>query len=239
MKLLSEDRGSGRLALYALLPAGFHERLRTREARWNNESFEVFVVAGEVGFGAERLGRYDFAYSPAGVARPPLSSEHGGEALVFFDPATTDAQARARLAAIGPYVTRYSAERWNPGTLSQAAGVNIDLRIQHLKKDPLTGARTWLVRLVPGVAFPWERHSVVEEGFLLEGRYALPECLPQGIRHGEYTAGGYFYRPGGIPHSGPGSGPLEPSVWLQRSPAQLDVRFFGDCRDGTGTQPVQ
>jgi hypothetical protein len=187
------------------------------------------VLSGELDVGRECLGAGDFAYSPADHPRPKLASRGGARALLYFDPAPRDAEVRRKLAALGSYVTRDSAARWNTGSLSQSAGFDLDLEIKHLKKDPLSGARTWLVRLAPPVNMPFEVHSVVEEGYLLQGRYQQPECTADGLLDGQYRVGGYFYRPGGIPHSGPGSGPLETSVWLLRTPADLDVLFFANC----------
>ena len=122
--------------------------------------------------------------------------------------------------------------------MSQAAGVNVPLEVKHLKKDPWTGARTWLVRLKGGVKVPWERHSVPEEGYLLEGDYRLAECLPDGAFVGGYQPGGYFYRPGGLLHGGPESGTRRGAVWLMRSPATLDVQFYTECRGGLGEGPL-
>ena len=48
----------------------------------------------------------------------------------------------------------------------------------------------------------------------------------------------FAWRPGGIPHSGPESGPVGEVVWLQRSPVALDVTLFGRCVDGRASAPV-
>jgi hypothetical protein len=158
--------------------------------------------------------------------------------LALFDPAPLDPAVRTRLRDIGGYVTHYADSRWNPGSLSQMAGFDLKLEIQHLKKDPLSGARTWLVRLEPPVTMPFEVHSVPEEAYVLEGRFSQPECMPDGMRTGVYQANNYFYRPGGIPHSGPGAGPIEPTTFLMRSPANLDVTFYTQCANAVATQRV-
>jgi hypothetical protein len=85
---------------------------------------------------------------------------------------------------------------------------------------------------------PWEVHSMVEEGYVMEGDYVLAECLPDRTVVGDYVQGGYFWRPGGIPHSGPESGPRNGVIWLQRSAVALDVVFYQQCRDGRASEPV-
>ncbi len=234
-KVLSRNADTGRLALELQLPAGF----RDRGARQPGErSFEVVVLDGHVRFGKELLGPRDFGYMPAGLQRPKLTSAAGARLLAFFDPAPADPVIRNRLHDIGGYVTRYAESRWNPGSLSQTAGFDLKLEIQHLKKDPLSGARTWLVRLAPPVTMPFEVHTVAEEAYVLAGRFSQPECMPDGMRNGIYEANSYFYRPGGIPHSGPGAGPIEQTTFLMRSPANLDVTFYSACANAVATQRV-
>lgn len=234
-KVLSRNAGNGRLALELQIPAGFQDRGARAPG---DRSFEVVVLDGQLGFGKELLGPRDFGYMPAGLRRPKLTSAAGARLLAFFDPAPADPAIRTRLRDIGGYVTRYAESRWNPGSLSQAAGFDLKLEIQHLKKDPLSGARTWLVRLAPPVTMPFEVHSVAEEAYVLAGRFSQPECMPDGIRTGIYEANSYFYRPGGIPHSGPGAGPIEQTTFLMRSPANLDVTFYAACANAVATQRV-
>lgn len=234
-KVLSRNAGTGRLALELQIPAGFRDR-GAREP--GDRSFEVVVLDGQLGFGKESLGPRDFGYMPAGLWRPKLTSASGARLLAFFDPAPADPAIRTRLRDIGGYVTRYAESHWNPGSLSQAAGFDLKLEIQHLKKDPLSGARTWLVRLAPPVTMPFEVHSAAEEAYVLAGRFSQPECMPDGIRNGIYEANSYFYRPGGIPHSGPGAGPIEQTTFLMRSPVNLDVTFYAACANAVATQRV-
>jgi hypothetical protein len=225
-RVLSRNRDTGRLALELTLAP--RSRVPTAGAL-ADRSVELVVVDGELRFGREQLKPRDFAYTPAGRARAALRTHGGARVLMFFDPAPADVAMRDKLRDIGSYVTRYSEGRWNPGSLSQLAGFDLKLEIQHLKKDPLSGARTWLVRLNPPLNMPFEVHSVAEEAWVLAGRFSQPECMPDGLRSGVYEAGDYFYRPAGIPHSGPGAGPLEPTTFLMRAPAALDVVFYSRC----------
>jgi quercetin dioxygenase-like cupin family protein len=231
---LSEDATTGRLAVHARFPPGW----RLPAPATASQSIEIVVLEGSLRFGAESLVRRDFAFVPPATPPPALSSATGAEALVFFDPPAPDAAAVARQRERGRYVTRYDDARWQAATLAKAAGATAELRVMHLKKDPFTTARTWYVKLGPGMALPWEVHSMVEEGYVMEGDYTLAECLPGRTVVGDYAPGGYFWRPGGIPHGGPESGPRETVVWLHRSTAALDVTFYGDCAAGRASAPV-
>ncbi|NJO12559.1 MAG: hypothetical protein HC872_02835, partial [Gammaproteobacteria bacterium] len=101
--------------------------------------------------------------------------------------------------------TRFAAVPWTRSTLVGSAGADLPLQLKFLKRDEHSGARTWYVQLPAGIEIPWERHSVGEEGFLIEGDYFLNECLDSGTLSGAYRPGGYFRRAPGIAHSGPGS----------------------------------
>lgn len=237
-RVLSEDAATGRLAVQARFPAGW----RGAALPASPGSLEIVMIEGALGFGTERLGKYDFAFVPPGVAPPPLASADGARAYLFFDPPAPDAAAVERQRDRGAYVSRFDPARWQPASLARSAGATADLKVMHLKKDPFTSARTWYVRLEGGMKVPWEVHSMVEEGVLMEGRYRLAECLPGRTVIGEYGAEGYFWRPGGVPHSGPESGPPAggaTAIWLQRSPVALDVVFYGGCVGGAPSAPVR
>jgi hypothetical protein len=234
-KVLSRNTDNGRLALELQVTRGFRDR---GNRMLSDRSFELLVLDGALQLGSESLGPRDFAYTPAGRERPKLTTRTGARVLAFFDPAPAAAEVREKLRAIGGYVTRYREDRWNPGSLSQMAGFDLKLEILHLKKDPLSGARTWLVRLAPPLKMPFEVHSVAEEAYVLAGKYSQPECMPDGMRQGVYEANDYFFRPGGIPHSGPGSGPVETTTFLMRTPANLDVVFYSNCAKAVPTQRV-
>jgi hypothetical protein len=225
-KLLSRDDRSGRMAWLVAFPAGYRAAF---EAGRFVQSVEFVVLEGGLEFGTESLRARDFAFVPPRGSIPPLSSGQGGRVLVYFDPPAPDAAAAEQQRAHGSYVTRHDESRWLPASVARGAGLEIDLKVQHLKKDPYTTARTWYVKLSGGMSVPWERHSVVEEGYLIEGDFRMAECLPGRTVFGEYTTGGYFWRPPGIPHSGPDSGTRTGALWLQRAPATLDVEFLQGC----------
>jgi hypothetical protein len=233
-RTLSADARTGRLSVQVALPAGW----RLGRVPVVAESIELIVLDGAVQFGRDSLQRWDFAFVPPSSRMPRLASRGGATLLVFFDPPAPDVAAVARQRERGTYVTRFDPARWVPASLAKSAGATADLRVMHLKKDPFTTARTWFVKLDGGMKVPWEVHSMVEEGYVMAGEYRLAECLPSRTVVGDYRTGGYFWRPGGIPHSGPDSGPISNTVWLQRSPIALDVVFYGRCADGAAAEPV-
>ncbi|MEJ2602178.1 MAG: cupin domain-containing protein [Gammaproteobacteria bacterium] len=219
VRRLSGDEFTGRSALHLTLPLGW---------RWSglvNDGFsrEWFVLQGRIQAGERQLRAGDLLYVPAGAAPPAMTAVVASRMLVFTDPADSASGLDSG------FVASSDALSWRAGTVARDAGVPLDLSVKDLKRDPGSGARTWLVKVRPGVAVPWESHSVVEEGYLLEGTYRLSECLPEGRRDGEYLPGGYFRRPAGWIHSGPDSGTDTGAVWLMRTPGPLDVRFHDAC----------
>ena len=227
-KILSEDAGSGRLAVYAEFRRGWVGKSLPIAA----QSIDLVILDGSLVVGAETLGPRDFAFVPPATVPPMLEARATTHALLFFDPPSPDAAAVQQEREHGAYTTRFDPARWESAALAKSAGSKLDLRIMNLKNDPFTTARTWYVTLSGGMTTPWEVHSMTEEGYLMQGGYTLAECLPGRTVVGDYQPGGYFWRPGGIPHSGPDSRAHGEVVWLQRSPIALDVVFYDDCRDG-------
>lgn len=232
-RVLSEDSATGRRAVRVSFPPG---RTQPAAAR---QSVDLVLLEGRLALGEVELGPWDFAFLPPGWLPPEFSSTDGANALLFFDPPSPDPDRVARQRERGLRVTRYDAAGWEPAALARAAGATARLEVFHLKRDPDTTARTWYVRLSGDMTVPWEVHSMPEEGFVMSGGYVLAECLPGRTAIGEYRKGGYFWRPGGQPHSGPDSGPVGDVVWLQRTPVALDVVFYHDCEAGRPVAPVQ
>ena len=126
-------------------------------------------------------------------------------------------------------ISRDAETPWEPALVAKKSGVELPLEVKNLKRDPVTGARTFLVRSGKGVTVPWETHPVSEEGYLLEGNHRIEECLPSGLQSGFYQVGGYFYRPPELMHMGPGTFSTETHVWLVRTPAKLVDVFHESC----------
>lgn len=216
------NRGAdGRAVAVVDLPIG--STLAISEQRsWD---LELLVLAGQLDWNRRTLGRYGYAFLPADEPAPVVRPVTESRALVFLDPARGNRRHFAR---------ELDTETldWRPGVVAhEDTGRGLQLEVKDLFWDEATGQRTWLLRAGPDLTVPWERHTTVEEGFLLEGDYRLAECLSGGAVIGDYTPGGYFYRPAGIVHSGPESGTEHGVLWLLRTPARLTVEFVPDCPD--------
>lgn len=200
---------------------------------------ELFVISGRLTIGSERFAAGDYAFVPAGAPIPARIGSTGASILWLEEDAPPASAAIMRQAMVawraeGTTATaRWRIKRsadvaWVPGQVAAAAGVPLDLKIKHLRNDPRTGARTFLVSMGRSVKVPWERHPSIEEGFLVSGGFRLEECLPEGLKSSIYRPGGYFHRPPGVVHSGPNSGPtgLFGAVWLIRTPEKLVAEFL-------------
>ncbi len=211
---LSADPASGRLALHVEFECGW----RLAPGRTASQALQVFVLDGALRAGSDRLVNHSLLHIPLGCAWPELEALVAGKALVFLDPPATGATTD------GDVIVVHGNElEWKPGTLGQKLGLNLPIEVKLLWKDATTGARTWLAGLKPGDKLPWEKHSVVQEGYLIEGDDQVAESIGGEVLLGRYHAGGYFYRPPGIVHMGPLSGTESGAVWLLRAPSDIDL----------------
>lgn len=188
------------------------------------KDYQMYVIAGELRVAGHTLNPGDFIRMPKGSIMGDVSATPGTTYLLFGDPA--DSLENYNLV---PLVVRGNEVEWRVGTVAAEGGAEAPLMIKPLWTDPKTGARAHLVKIAPGVSVPWEIHPSAEEGYLLEGDYKLAECLPSGRRDYTYDEGGYFYRPGGVMHSGPDSMTSTGATWLIRTPAELTALFYPSC----------
>ena len=220
--LLLNDAADHRQVLTVELKTGWSLELRAQRQR----SMELVVLKGELLWDDVLLATHDYGYLPTAAPAPRLASgPQGASALIFLDPpAASDGEA-AR-------ILHTDQLDWRPGVVSQRdTGLALKLEVLDLLWVESTGQRTWLLRAGPDLKVPWEVHQGVEEGFLLQGDYRMGECLPgdEEPTTGDYAPGGYFYRPGGIVHSGPESGSTNGALWLLRTPTRLTVEFVDGC----------
>lgn len=217
-RVLAEHAPTRKVAVLEL-PA--HWRWRPPPQR--EHTWELFVLEGELNWGDEPVRRYGHVHLPAAVAPPELMADAGARVLLFLDPPRdTDGAAVSHRP--------YDGRAWRPGVVAERdTGIRLPLEVLDLLWVESTGQRTWLLRAGPELVLPWERHETVEEGFILEGGYRLVECLPAGERADDYRPGGYFHRPPGVIHGGPGSGSDDTVVMLLRTPTALTVEFVQGC----------
>lgn len=195
---------------------------------------EFIMLGGELAFADLSLYKGDFLRIPSGSPIAPPVSKTGGQFLLFFDHGSPI--SKVETGDVLPNSAEWLQVKgedspWVPGTALAEAGIdNVPLKIKHYKQDPDTGARTYLVAVSPGIVIPWEVHEIAEEAYIIEGDYRLAECLPSGSKVGNYTQGGYFYRPAGIAHNGPESGTKTGVVMLIRTPGPLTVKLVDGCK---------
>jgi hypothetical protein len=219
---LLNDADDGRQVAVAEVPADWSHLLPTQRPH----TLELIVLVGGLMWDDSALGTHDHAYLPAGAPAPRLvAGPQGATVLLFLDPPRSTDPDAARVRATDSIA-------WRPALVAQRdTGQALDLEVKDLLWVESTGQRTWLVRAGAELKIPWEVHEGVEEGYLLTGDYRLGECLPGKTTPvtGAYAPGGYFYRPGGIVHSGPDSGSRSGAVWLLRTPTRLTVDFVDGC----------
>ena len=187
-----------------------------------DRAVEIVVAHGALSVDSEPLDRFDFLRAE-GVAAMTLELQAGARLLVFFDDIRPRDEARVA-------IVRDDDTHWVPGLAMREAGRDdVPLEILHYRNDARNGARSYLVRVQPGLTIPWERHTVAEEAYLLEGDFSIAECLDGQIERFDYREGGYFYRPPGIAHNGPDSGSRGGAIMLIRTPGALTVDLVAGC----------
>lgn len=184
---------------------GSSTRLVRLRAGWGSEArgafsaeVELFVIQGSLEAGHHSLEAGDYIHLPMGRTVPRLRVTAGGAALMMTSaPVRYDSTFQGPPAELAP--GRASTRDWIP--VPEMPGRHI----KPLGRGPvgdvwLGGAREW-----DQGDGGWHHHPHHEECFVIDGEIILRErSAPTGemITAG---AGTYFFRPAGIPHSGPGS----------------------------------
>lgn len=166
-------------------------------------SLELFVLAGSLHLADIELGPGGYVYVPPGSLGFNVETDAGARVLWFNDAVAPEAMIRT------PIILDSGLVEWQPGSVAGTAE-------RELRRDPGSGARTWLVRVEPGAELPFESASTAREGYLVEGRFRETECVAGEPYTAVYAAGGYFDRPPFAVHGGPAAGALSPAVWLLR-----------------------
>ena len=179
------------------------------------KSLEIFVVAGELALADVTLREGGYAYLPPGTLGFNLRSDSGARVLYFIDDVADNAVIRT------PLIQDSTLLGW------QALDIGLDTKV--LRADPGSGARTWLLKVMPDAAIFWEESSAVREGYLVAGSYTHAECLQGEAIVGEYSPGGYFYRPPQTINGGPDAGTADYAVWLLRESTRTATTILDAC----------
>ena len=106
---------------------------------------------------------------------------------------------------------------------------DLGLMIKELRRDPGSGARTWLLSVSPSALRRLSSSSVMREGYLVSGTDTLAECLNGEPVAGDYRDGGYFLRPPGAVSGGPGSISPTGATWLLREASKSRISYPVVC----------
>lgn len=181
------------------------------------KSLEIVVLAGELAVADISLGPGGYAHVPPGTFGFNLRTSDGARVLYFLDDVDPLAMIRSTIILDTRLV------EWQA---TDTDGVSI----KELRSDPGNGARTWMKRIEPGAAIPWQSSSVIREGYLASGEYQASECV-SGVAHTwTYTTGGYFYRPADTVNGGPESKAITESVWILRERSAGSEKTLDTCQ---------
>lgn len=225
-KQLSFDEKTGARTLLVTLPAGWKQ-----PSGYHGADLEMFVVEGGISIGDKPMGRYAYAYYPAGTAHS-FGTKEGATVLFFWNGApdyTASATSRpgAKPGAIDglayhdvPTATPNVLPKFRDEPIMKNSPVHVKL----LRSDPATGEVTWIATSPGGYPVMsgegdlplWATSKSWEEGYMLAGDMTIAECLPEGQVAGTYAPNGYFFRPAGIAHGGLSQFSDSYSVWLYR-----------------------
>ena len=162
---------------------------------------ELLVTEGQLRIGELRLKRFSYSYIPAGQCIGPWAASQ--PARVLWMPAASLHFTAGRRSSVAARASDWipqldsSALPWQP---TITVGFPVGAMRKTLRIDPLTGAGSWLLGMLPQVRDTrQEIHPTAEEGFVLLGESFSDRGLSK--------PGNYFWRPPFIPH-----GPFETEV---------------------------
>ena len=90
--------------------------------------------------------------------------------------------------------------------------MKVGVSSKELRSDPDNGSKTWLVRVLTGVAQAWESSTALREGYLITGNQQSSVCVNGTASTWQYSPGGYFYGPSNTASGGPESVALTESI---------------------------
>jgi hypothetical protein len=196
-KALSYDTDSKAVSVIMQYPAGWS----LPESHYLDSDEEFFVLEGALWVGSVEYRKGDYAYLPAGMPRPGMSSPMGASVMTFHEGThrTINGDAPIELYDPARLIAKIESEKMSWGHPSDpiVAAIANNAGRKLLREDPKTGERTWLLQFGPDDPKKMthgrtETHPVVEEVFLLEGEISMPM--------GTLKPGAYFWRPAHIEH---------------------------------------
>jgi hypothetical protein len=197
VKVLSQDRDTKACTEIMRYPKGW----RIDRPHYLTCDEELYVLDGSFAIGAVTYQPGDYAYLPAGMPRPDMSSDEGASVLTFFEGPHTNVIGETPGEMYDParLIARIATRDmpWAGPSDPVIAAMTNGAGRKSLRKDPVTGDQTWILTLGPDdpaqmTEMRTEIHPVVEESFLLDGEVSM-QC-------GVMQPGAYFWRPPGKEH---------------------------------------
>ena len=195
-KFLSLDRQTGGCTTLIRYPAGW----RRQGPEYLTADEEFYVLDGAIRFDYQVFTPDTYGFFPAGYGHNEIVCERECVVLSCFS-AQPDAiagqfddQDTVRARAVDYLDVLHMP--WDM-SLNDPKLKHLGISRKDLRKDPITGERTFLSMILPhseppGSKGPQESHPVVEEAYVISGSLVGPQ--------GEMFPGAYFWRPPGIAH---------------------------------------
>ncbi len=191
-KMLSLDPDNGACTMTVQFDGGY-----SAAPSVSYSEYEFLIMEGRMQIGDKNCGPGYYAFAPAGVAMPAISTQQGCLALLMYnhcEPNTAesdqdvDGAERDRLIQ----VASYDDMPWMTPTLMPATAPGCLLKV--LRYDEKTHAMSFLYCMVPGF---WQDnisyHDCAEEAYHIYGTSWM-------MQFGNLPTGGYFWRPAYINH---------------------------------------
>lgn len=191
-KMLSLDPDNGACTLTVQFDGGY-----SCPPSVSHSEYEFLIMEGGMTIGDKSCGPGYYAFVPAGVAMPAMSTRQGCLALLMYnhhEPNTQESDQdvegaqRERLIQ----VSSYDDMPWMTPTLVPATAPGCLLKV--LRYDEKTHAMSFLYCMVPGF---WQDnisyHDCAEEAYHIYGTSWM-------MQFGNLPTGGYFWRPAYINH---------------------------------------
>lgn len=210
-KQLSLDPRSQRASYRVAIPADWS--FTTGAAPMH--SVEIYVLAGDLKVGEFALEPGAYVYIPPGMSGVQMTSSGGALILQNYDESDPSAVIET------PIVSSSELLEWRP--------VDVGISIKELRRDPGSGARTWLMKVGPEAVIPFQKSSRSVEGYLVSGSIMWSECSEGLAGTEEYAAGGYFHRPPGAVHGGPDTITTAGATWFLRVLGEEKIDYVDGC----------
>ncbi len=192
-KFLSRDEDTGACSALIRYPAGWSKT----GAEYITADEEFYVLSGEIEINGTHYGFDTYGFLPSGFPRESMSVRAGAVVLTFFSAEPTIKAGKAEWDA-SRLVRKIDALHmpWDM-SLNDPKLAHLGISRKDLRKDPVTGERTFLSMILPhseppGCEGPQERHPIVEEAYVISGSLTGPQ--------GTMEPGAYFWRPPAIAH---------------------------------------